>query len=117
MTCATAWLGTASAQNSARALQPRGQNVVPYVSAGVGEEEQQRMRELAQQGYTLKLVFAETGTGAYVADVRVLVADASGRTVLDAVADGPQIGAARRARQTCILAQCLLDGLGSCGRR
>lgn len=62
---------------------------VSYVSVGVGEEDQARMQSLSQEGYTLKLVFAEQGTGAYVADVRVIVTDASGRNVLDAVASGP----------------------------
>jgi hypothetical protein len=62
---------------------------VSYVSAGVGEEDQARMQSLAREGYTLKLLFAEQGTGAYVADVRVTVTDASGRNVLDTVASGP----------------------------
>ena len=62
---------------------------VSYVSAGVGEEDRARMQSLAGEGYTLKLLFAEQGTGAYVADVRVMVTDASGRNVLDVVASGP----------------------------
>lgn len=69
--------------------QPRNGDAVSHVSGGVGEEQQERLQALAQQGYTLKLLFAERGTGAYVADVRVVVADAAGRTLLDAVADGP----------------------------
>ncbi|HZQ62144.1 MAG TPA: carboxypeptidase regulatory-like domain-containing protein [Casimicrobiaceae bacterium] len=84
---ALAYAAHATAQGDA--LQPRTQNNVTYVTGGVGEEQQQRMQALAQQGYTLQLVFAEKGTGAYVADVRVDVADSSGRTVLDAIADGP----------------------------
>ena len=70
-------------------MQPRGQNNIDYVSGGVGQEQQERVEALAAQGYTLKLVFAEQGTGAYLADVRVNVADASGHTLLDANADGP----------------------------
>ena len=84
------WSGVAAAQNyPSAAAQPAAQGDVSYVSGGVGEEQQQRMQSLAREGYTLKLVFAEQGTGAYVADVRVVVNDASGRTVLDAVANGP----------------------------
>src|SRR5436305_956162 len=81
--------GNAAAQNGGGTVQQHTQNEVTYVSGGVGEEQQEQMQQLAQQGYTLKLVFAEKGTGAYVADVRVIVADANGRTLLDTVADGP----------------------------
>lgn len=81
-----AWSGAAAAQHT---LQPHTQNDVTYVSGGVGEEQQEQMQALAGQGYTLKLVFAEKGTGAYVANVRVMIADKSGHTLLDATADGP----------------------------
>jgi hypothetical protein len=70
----------------ARAAAP-----VPYVTGGVGTDEQERMKALQQEGYNLSLVFAEQGTGAYLADVRVTVTDASGRTVLDATSDGPAL--------------------------
>ncbi|MDQ6619084.1 MAG: carboxypeptidase regulatory-like domain-containing protein [Pseudomonadota bacterium] len=83
----------AAPMTAAQRLQapgPRGPvSNVPYVSGGVGEEQQQWMQDVVQQGYTLKLLFAEKGTGAYVADVRVMVADRRGATLLDAVADGP----------------------------
>lgn len=72
-----------------RDLLPRTQNGISYLSGGVGSDQQDAMAGLAQQGYNLKLVFAEQGTGAYLADVRVTVADARGRPLLDAVADGP----------------------------
>src|SRR5439155_8181880 len=64
---------------------------VPYATGGVGTDEQERMKALEQEGYNLKLLFAEKGTGAYIADVRVRVTDPSGRTMLDAIADGPAL--------------------------
>ena len=80
---------SAAAQNNTPVPTSQASGGVSYVSGGVGEEQQERMQALAQQGYTLRLVFAEQGTGAYVADVHVVVADSRGRTVLDAVANGP----------------------------
>ena len=77
--------GTAAAQQASTRSQP----LVPYVSAGVGEEQQQWIAQHANEGYTLKLLFVEKGTGAYVADVRVRVTDSAGRMVLDALASGP----------------------------
>lgn len=71
------------------AAGPRAQGDVSYVSGGVGEEQQDWIAQHANEGYTLKLLFAEKGTGAYVADVRVRVADRSGHVLLDAVASGP----------------------------
>lgn len=81
--------GAAVAQTPPGALRSAASGDVSYVSAGVGEEDQARMQSLAREGYTLKLLFAEQGTGAYVADVRVIVTDGSGRNVLDAVSSGP----------------------------
>jgi hypothetical protein len=39
--------------------------------------------------YNLKLVFSEKGTGAYLADVKLSIADMKGRKILEAVSDGP----------------------------
>src|SRR3954468_10771778 len=64
---------------------------VPYVTGGVGTDEQERMKTLEQEGYNLNLLFAEKGTGAYLADVHVRVTDSSGRTMLEAMADGPAL--------------------------
>ncbi len=86
---ATALIGAGVAMAQPGELQPRSQNNVEYVTGGVGTEEQAALKELGHEGYTLKLVFAERGTGAYLANVHVMVADTSGRTVLDAMADGP----------------------------
>lgn len=65
------------------------QNVggVSYVSGGVGTTSIDRLNSLAND-FNVKLVFA-LKSGAYVSDVRVTIADATGRTVLDATSDGP----------------------------
>jgi hypothetical protein len=86
-------------------LQPRTQNDITYVTGGVGTEQQATLKDLEQQGFTLKLVFAERGTGAYLANVHVIVADASGRTVLDAMADGPAFYAKLPAGQYRVTAE------------
>ncbi|MCK9379884.1 MAG: carboxypeptidase-like regulatory domain-containing protein [Sulfuritalea sp.] len=60
---------------------------VSYVSGGVGTESIDRLNSLAG-GFNLKLVFAGK-SGAYLTDVRVAIADAKGRTLLDATSQGP----------------------------
>lgn len=60
---------------------------VSYVSGGVGTDSIDRLNSLAKD-FNVKLVFA-LKSGAYVSDVRVTIADATGRTVLDATSDGP----------------------------
>jgi hypothetical protein len=60
---------------------------VSYVSEGVSEESRQRLSAYAGR-FNLKLVFAMT-SGAYLGDVRVAVADAKGKTLLETTAEGP----------------------------
>lgn len=60
---------------------------VSYVSGGVGTNSIDRLNSLASD-FNVKLVFA-LKSGAYVSDVRVTIADATGRRVLDATSDGP----------------------------
>lgn len=83
-------LGSAALAQGA-VLEPREQNGVTYVTGGVGTEEQDALKALTQEGYNLELLFAERGTGAYLANVHVLVTDAGGRTVLDTRVDGPAL--------------------------
>ena len=59
-----------------------------YISGGVGNESVQAMRAM-ERGYNLRLMFAIAGSGEYLADVRVKLVDPKGRTVLDAVSEGP----------------------------
>lgn len=60
---------------------------VAYVSGGVGDESIARLNSLRNE-FNLKLVFA-LKSGAYLSDVRTVIADAKGRTVLDTTSDGP----------------------------
>jgi hypothetical protein len=60
----------------------------PIVTGGVSEEERDAMLEQGAP-YNLWLVFAEEGTGRYLANVKVTVEDASERPVADVVTSGP----------------------------
>ena len=81
------------------------QNGVEYVTGGVGEAEQDALARLAAQGFTLRVVFAEAKTGAFVSDVRVRVADPSGRTLVEAVTNGPAFLAKLPAGQYALRAE------------
>ena len=75
----------ASASNDdAIARTPGG---VSYVSGGVGTDSIDRLSSLAAE-FNLKLVFADK-SGAYLSDVRVAIADAAGKTLLDTTSEGP----------------------------
>ena len=63
---------------------------VQYVTGGVGQEEADAFRN-AQRDYSLALEFGNQATprAQFTAGVNVLIRDARGNTVLDAVSDGP----------------------------
>ena len=60
---------------------------ISYVSGGVGDDSIIKLNTLAGQ-FNLKLVFA-LQSGNYVSDVQVVIADAKGKTLLDATSAGP----------------------------
>jgi hypothetical protein len=60
---------------------------VAYVSGGVGTTSIDRLNALAGD-FNLKLVFA-LKSGDYVSDVRVNIADARGKAILDTTSGGP----------------------------
>lgn len=60
---------------------------VRHVSGGIGTESRDRLSSLAGD-FNLKLVFA-LKSGDYVSDVRVAIADAAGKTLLDTTSEGP----------------------------
>src|SRR3982751_5101040 len=66
--CAAAMAAVLGAGMSALAwaadMQPSTSNGTTYVTGGLGTEEQETLKQLEQEGYTLKLVFAERTTGA-----------------------------------------------------
>jgi hypothetical protein len=49
----------------------------------------QAIRAEAKEGYKLQLVFATQKSGEYVANVKVMISDAKGETLIDVVSDGP----------------------------
>ena len=60
---------------------------VSFVSGGVGKGSIDRLSSLARD-FNLKLVFA-LKSGDYVSAVKVTIADAAGKTVLDTTSEGP----------------------------
>ena len=60
---------------------------VSYVSGGVGTESIDRLSSLAGN-FNLKLVFA-LKAGEYLSGVKVTIADAAGKTLLDTMSEGP----------------------------
>ena len=60
---------------------------VSYVSGGVGTASIDRLNSLAKD-FNLKLVFA-LKSGDYVSDVKITIADAAGKTLLDTTSEGP----------------------------
>lgn len=75
----------ASAADAEPVVQTSGS--VTYVSGGVGTESLDRLSAMSSD-FNLKLVFA-MNSGEYVSDVRVVISDAKGQTLVDAVSNGP----------------------------
>jgi hypothetical protein len=74
------------------ALIPEGPQVqtyagIPYLSGGIGLDEREALRSLANE-YNLQLSFA-LKRGNYLSDIEVLITDDRGATVLAAVSQGP----------------------------
>ncbi len=71
-------------------IKPQTQGEVTFVNGGVGGDEQNAMQALGPD-YNLHLLFSIRGTGEYVSDVKVRIADSSGNTLLETVSDGPML--------------------------
>jgi hypothetical protein len=69
-------------------LEPKNQGEVTFVSGGVGGDEQEAMQAM-RADYNLSLLFSMKGSGDYLSDVKVNIADSSHNTLVDAVSDGP----------------------------
>lgn len=78
---------SAPAANAASDEVVRVASGVSYVSGGVGDTSITNLNALAKD-FNLKLVFALTN-GDYVDGVMVTIADAAGRALVDATAEGP----------------------------
>jgi hypothetical protein len=82
---AAALIATGGVVWAATVIQDEGG--IRYFSGGIGKESRDKM-EAMSEGFNVKLVFARAD-GAYVADVGVKIASANGRTLVDAVSEGP----------------------------
>ncbi len=83
-------MGSALADDSAVLPAEKSQNGITYLSGGIGSDQVTAMKAAAND-YTLMLVCAIGNTGAYLADVKINIADKTGKTVLETVAEGPII--------------------------
>jgi hypothetical protein len=71
-------------------IKPQSQGEVTFVSGGVGVDEQNAMQTM-RADFNLHLLFSVKGTGEYVSDVTVRIADSSGNVLLESVSDGPML--------------------------
>jgi hypothetical protein len=77
--------GSLVSANNDGVVQTEGN--ISYVSGGVGTESLDKLSSIAGK-FNLKLVFALV-TGDFLSNVRVAIADAKGKAVLDTVSEGP----------------------------
>jgi hypothetical protein len=77
----------AAMTSSISQLEKKTENGITYVCGGIGQNEQQEMKQAASK-YDLMVTFAASN-GAYVADVDVDIADARGNQMLSTTCDGP----------------------------
>jgi hypothetical protein len=61
---------------------------VAVLHGGIGEDDRAAMQQQSSE-YNLRLTFASKGSGAYLSQVRVVIRNAQGATVLDTVTAGP----------------------------
>ncbi len=71
-------------------INPQHQGDVSFVSGGVGADERDAMQAI-RANYDLNLLFSVKGSGEYLSDVKVRIADSKDNTVLDTVSDGPKL--------------------------
>jgi len=62
----------------------------PYLTGGIGADELEAL-EKQRKRFSLRLLTAAKGSGAYLADASVNIVDASGKTVLATKAEGPWV--------------------------
>ncbi len=68
-------------------LEGRTAGGFPYMSGGISFEERKAM-EASATGYNLRLGFAAK-SGAYIADVRLVIQDEKGKEIISTVTEGP----------------------------
>ena len=72
---------------SAAIKEGRTSNDRPYVSGGVGLEESERLKQMADK-FSLQLIVSSR-SGAYLADARVTIVGANNQKLLDMALDAP----------------------------
>jgi hypothetical protein len=84
-------LGLAGAAFAQDGLPPvRTFGSVSYITGGVGLDESAAIKA-AEKDFALSLLFAQSKRGEYLSDVKVSIKDKAGKTVLEAVSDGPML--------------------------
>lgn len=78
--------GPAIAEEAGLAVETVGD--IRYMSGGIGSSEQEAMERVKGE-YNLRLLFAVAGSGEFLADIGVTIADAAGNALLDGVSPGP----------------------------
>lgn len=82
-------LGMAGAALATDALPPlKTFGSVGYITGGIGVDESTALKA-AEKDFSLSLLFAQTKRGEYLSEVKVSIVDQAGKTVLEAVSDGP----------------------------
>ncbi len=81
-------LGSVSAQVDLEPQTTAGG--IRWVSGGIGFDETHALKKVEGE-YNLRLLFAVQGSGAYLADIVVIVQDHHGQPVLEATARGPRL--------------------------
>jgi len=61
---------------------------IAYLSGGIGQDEQEAMKSVASH-YDLLVTFVESGSGAYISDVRVAIDNRMGERVFEISTEGP----------------------------
>jgi len=84
--CGALICGPIAAESQALEVHTAGD--ISYVSGGVGASEQEALAQV-KSDYNLRLLFAVTGSGAFLAEIPVTLADGKGQVLLEAVAAGP----------------------------
>jgi len=72
----------------ASGLEMKTAGEIDYVSGGVGASEQEALAQV-KHDYNLRLLFAVSGSGSFLASVPVTIADGRGQVLLEAVSAGP----------------------------
>lgn len=75
--------------NTGVQVQPMQQNGITYLSGGIGEDEARAIGQA--QGYNLHMTFAVGPENKYIPDVKVVIQNASGQTLLTLTEAGPLV--------------------------